>query len=263
MNVTAVVPLRDGVSGKSRLASVLDDDARRALITVLAQHVVGTLLATPQVDRVMVVTADIRFARSALGELSDVGDLEFLAQPPDRPGLNAALDAAREAFGVPTPENGSGGVRDVPGGIGDAPGPLLVAHADLPALTPGDITDLVMRSAGCPSGRSPERPISRHPADRSTSDRPHPADVVIATDRAGRGTNLLLLGAQGVERRFRYRFGPDSRAAHEAEAARLGLRAVTTSRPGTAVDLDTVDDWNELPAEVRAAVGRYAPFPAT
>lgn len=261
--VTAVVPLRDGVSGKSRLASVLDDDARRALITVLAQHVVGTLLATPQVRRVVVVTADLRFARSALGELSDVGDLDFLAQPPDRPGLNGALDAARDAFGsrmpgvgLRMPGAGLDGSDDVPGDIGAAPGStravrdaLLVAHADLPALTPDDIADLVMRSAG-------------HSAARRTPDQSQGIDVVIGTDRVGRGTNLLLLGAESAERGFRFRFGSDSRAAHEGEAARLGLRAETVSRPGTAVDLDTVDDWNELPAEVRAAVGRYAPFPS-
>ncbi|GAB3174760.1 hypothetical protein GCM10027059_47380 [Myceligenerans halotolerans] len=289
--VTAVVPLRDGVSGKSRLASVLDDDARRALITVLAQHVVGTLLATPQVDGVVVVTADIGFARSALGELSDVGDLAFLAQPPDRPGLNAALDAARRALGSRLRETGPGGadaalgrtgaaLRGIQAVPGDAvPHSLLVAHADLPALTPGDITDLVMWPAGRPSGRHPERQATWYPAvgrassdlaDRlpsgsdgdATSGRPHPADVVIATDRVGRGTNLLLLGAPSAERGFRFQFGPDSRAAHEAEAARLGLRAVTISNPATAVDLDTVDDWNELPDAVRSAVGRYARFPS-
>ncbi|MBL0888125.1 2-phospho-L-lactate guanylyltransferase [Myceligenerans sp. I2] len=222
--MTAVVPLRDGVSGKSRLATVLDDDARRALITALAQHVTGTLLATPQVDRVVVVTADAGFARSALGELSDVGDLTFLAQSPERPGLNAALDAAREYCGAGEPEHG---------GADEATRSLLVAHADLPALTPADLTDLVARAA----------------------------DVVVATDRAGRGTNLLLLRG-GAAPGFRFRFGPDSRGAHEAEAARLGVRAVTVRRPGTAVDLDTVDDWNELPAEVRAAVGRFARFPS-
>lgn len=223
--VTAVVPLRDGVSGKSRLAAVLDDAARRALVTVLAQHVVGTLLATPRVGRVVVVTADTTFARSALGELSDVGDLVFLAQPSDRPGLNAALDVARESL----PEPGVG--RSVPGR-------LLISHADLPALTPADVTALIGRS-------DPAAEV--------------PAEVVVATDRVGRGTNLLMLGRDAG--RFRFRFGADSRAAHEAEGSRLGLRVQTVDRPGTAVDLDTVEDWNELPAAVRDAVARYAPFP--
>ncbi|MBO0611011.1 NTP transferase domain-containing protein [Myceligenerans salitolerans] len=250
--VTAVVPLRDGVSGKSRLASVLDDDGRRALITVLAQHVVGTLLATPQVHRVVVVTADIGFARSAVGELSDVGELAFLAQSPDRPGLNAALDTAREAVGSGTPDAGNA--------LG-APSSLLVAHADLPALTPADITALATRAPLHPDGRRSGPPPERRSPELGAPDRPQAADVVIATDRAGRGTNLLLLNG-GAAVGFRFRFGPDSRHAHEAEARRLGLRAVTTSRPSTAVDLDTVDDWNELPAEVRTAVARYARFPS-
>lgn len=245
--VRAVVPLRDGVSGKSRLAAVLDDDERGALITVLAQHVVGTLLATPPVERVVVVSADVGFARSALGGLADVGPLAFLAQPPGRPGLNAALDVAREAL-----EDGPGGRT----GGATAPGPLLVAHADLPALTPADVTDLVSRTTGAPGARPPRASPG--------------AEVVIATDRTGRGTNLLLLdagldarrGGAQQDDRFRFRFGPGSRAAHEAEAARRGLRAVTVSRPGTAVDLDTVEDWHELPADVRAAVGRYARFPS-
>ncbi|WP_069386062.1 hypothetical protein [Cellulosimicrobium cellulans] len=58
---------------------------------------------------------------------------------------------------------------------------------------------------------------------------------------------------------FRFRFGVDSLAAHLAEAERAGARSVVVQRPGTATDLDTVDDWGELPAQVRAAVGRHVP----
>jgi 2-phospho-L-lactate guanylyltransferase len=39
-----------------------------------------------------------------------------------------------------------------------------------------------------------------------------------------------------------------------AEAERQGLRAVVVRRPGTAADLDTIDDWTDLPAGVRARV---------
>ncbi|MGO1288140.1 MAG: hypothetical protein ACTMIC_06435, partial [Cellulosimicrobium funkei] len=58
--VVAVVPLRDGSSGKSRLAHVLDPASRSRLIGVLARHVVGTLLASVGVGRVVVVTCDPR-----------------------------------------------------------------------------------------------------------------------------------------------------------------------------------------------------------
>jgi 2-phospho-L-lactate guanylyltransferase len=117
-----------------------------------------------------------------------------------------------------------------------------VVHADLPALTPSDVEAVLGTEA----------------------------DVVVATDRHDAGTNLLLVPLtpascqepvtrEGHERlttsgRFRFRFGEDSCAAHLAEAERLGLRADVVGRPGTAADLDTIDDWAELPRDVRARV---------
>ncbi len=227
---TAVVPLRDGVSGKSRLAAVLDVGSRRRLVRVLARHVVTTLLAADGIDRVVVVTADPVFARETLAGLA----VEVLEQPADRPGLNAALEHAREVLAA------------------DAVGPsrprLLIAHADLPALTPADVTALLAEQA----------------------------PVVIATDRYRSGTNLLLvpfetevssLSAAGKARNsglegdggFRFRFGVGSLAAHLAEAEARGLEATVVDRPGTAVDLDTADDWSQLPPEVRAAVRHEVP----
>ncbi|GAA4694830.1 2-phospho-L-lactate guanylyltransferase [Promicromonospora umidemergens] len=245
---TAVVPLRDGVSGKSRLAAVLDAGSRRRLVRVLARHVVTTLLATGGIGRVVVVTADPVFTRETLAGL----DVEVLEQPAGRPGLNAALEHAREVLaarspGLPpgTPSLGT----PVPG-----PGRLLVAHADLPALTPEDVGALLAEAA----------------------------PVVVATDRYRSGTNLLLLpfeteadplsaaaersslGLEGDRDEvevsgFRFRFGLGSLAAHLAEAEARGLDVTVVHRPGTAVDLDTADDWSQLPDEVRAAVGQQVP----
>jgi 2-phospho-L-lactate guanylyltransferase len=227
--VVAVVPLRDGASGKSRLAHVLDPAARSRLVAVLARHVVRTLLASDGVDRVVVVTSDPRFTWRALRDVvvdasdtagdadglplltEDADRLRIVLQPADRPGLNAAVDVGREIAAE------------------DGPGRLLVAHADLPALTPDDVRAVLADDA----------------------------PVVVATDRHGAGTNLLVLDP--AAERFRTRFGADSRAAHLTEAGRLGLRAAVVQRPGTAVDLDTVDDWGELPADVRAAVGLHVP----
>ncbi|MFI2365592.1 NTP transferase domain-containing protein [Promicromonospora sp. NPDC019610] len=229
---TAVVPLRDGVSGKSRLAAVLDAGARRRLVRVLARHVVSTLLAADGIDRVVVVTADPDFTRETLAGLP----VEVLEQPADRPGLNAALEHAREVLAA------GGGAGSGAGGRGR----LLVAHADLPALTPGDVSAL----------------LAEH------------APVVIGTDRYRSGTNLLLLpfearvsslstAAQrrnpGLKGEFRFRFGVGSLAAHLAEAEARGLAASVVDRPGTAVDLDTADDWSQLPDEVRSAVGAQVP----
>ncbi len=216
----AVVPLRDGVSGKSRLAGELDPAARRRLVAALARHVVEVLAAAPDVDRVVVVTADLAFVRTTLAGLLDrvPGRVTVVEQPSDRPGLNAALDVARE---------------DVAAGERPA-SRLLVVHADLPGLTVGDVGAVLSTEA----------------------------QVVVATDRHAAGTNLLLVPAAATPP-FPFRFGLGSREAHLAEADRLGLSAAVVRRPGTAADLDTIDDWAELPREVRArvraAVGRPLP----
>jgi 2-phospho-L-lactate/phosphoenolpyruvate guanylyltransferase len=213
---TAVVPLRDGVSGKSRLAAVLDAGSRRRLVRVLARHVVTTLLDADEVGRVVVVTADPVFARETLAGLA----VEVLEQPADRPGLNAALEHAREFLAA----DGRASGRE--------PDRLLVAHADLPALSPGDVAAILAEDA----------------------------PVVIATDRNRSGTNLLLLPVEdGAGPRFRFRFGVGSLAAHLDEAEARGLGVIVVHRPGTAVDLDTADDWSQLPDEVRAAVGQQVP----
>ncbi|MCB7136338.1 2-phospho-L-lactate guanylyltransferase [Cellulosimicrobium marinum] len=249
--VVAVVPLRDGTSGKSRLAHVLDPTTRSRLVAVLARHVVATLLASDGVERVVVVTSDPRFTWRALRDVvvdpataddpdgpplltADADRVRIVLQPADRPGLNAAVDVGREVAAQ------------------DGPVRLLVTHADLPALSTDDVAALLAEDA----------------------------PVVVATDRHRSGTNLLVVDADLVtspsttlvpvssaerqqprarQEAFAFRFGPDSRAAHLAEAERLGARAAVVHRPGTATDLDTLDDWGELPAPVRAAVGQQVP----
>lgn len=249
--VVAVVPLRDGSSGKSRLATVLDPAERSRLIATLARHVVGTLLTSEAVERVLVVTSDPRFTWRALGSLVEPvpppmddapsmdgapprvtdppadgdngsvegdgpGRLQIVLQPASRPGLNAALDVGREI------------VASLAGPADEGAGPptgrtvrLLVAHADLPALTTDDVEALLAQDA----------------------------PVVVATDRTRSGTNLLVLDADAP---FTFRFGVGSLEAHLVEAERRGVRAAVVQRTGTAVDLDTLDDWSELPGDVRA-----------
>jgi len=221
-STVALVPLRDGVSGKSRLASALDPGARRRLVAALARHVVAALLASDGVDRVLVVTADVPFAVETLDLPARGGGLavEVVPQPADKPGLNAALDVGREAA------------------VARGAGRLLVAHADLPLLAPADVAALLAAGASAAADDAPP--------------------VVVATDRHLAGTNLLVLPATAG---FRFRFGEASRAAHVAEAERAGLRPVVVRRSGTAVDLDTIDDWGELPRAVRDRLRRGLDLP--
>jgi 2-phospho-L-lactate guanylyltransferase len=80
-------------------------------------------------------------------------------------------------------------------------------------------------------------------------------DVVIAPDRHGRGTNILVLPAAAALS-FRFAFGPDSCRRHADEAARLGLESRCVTSPEVAFDLDDPADL----AEAEPA-GLQAPMP--
>jgi 2-phospho-L-lactate/phosphoenolpyruvate guanylyltransferase len=104
---------------------------------------------------------------------------------------------------------------------------MLVLFADLPWLRPDDLRQLAIESA----------------------------PVVVATDRAGTGTNALRLRLDGPGRHFAFKFGEGSAAAHHQEAARLGLQALTVALPGTGFDLDTPDDLREFLAGDTSGAG--------
>ena len=126
--MVAVVPLRDGRSGKSRLSRSLAPDERAELVTVLARHVVGTLVGSGEVERVLVVTADVAFASSGVCGLGP--RVAVVGQPPARLGLNSAIELGREIACAAI-----------------ATSVLLVVHADLPALSPADVAALLVPSA--------------------------------------------------------------------------------------------------------------------
>ena len=105
----------------------------------------------------------------------------------------------------------------------DAIDELAVLHGDLPNLQADDVTTL-LRSL---------------PADGAPG-------VAIAPDRAGTGTNGLVLRPPGV---IGFRFGKGSFAMHLEEVERAGVPLVAVNRAGLAFDLDTPQDlarWLEL-----------------
>lgn len=93
---------------------------------------------------------------------------------------------------------------------------LIVLHGDLPNLHPDDVEALV---GALPSDGTP--------------------GVAIGPDRAGSGTNGLVLRPAGV---IGFRFGTGSFSAHVAEAERAGVPVVAVNRAGLAFDLDTPED---------------------
>jgi len=100
-------------------------------------------------------------------------------------------------------------------------GGLLAISTDLPDLTPDDLHALLAA----------------------------PAEVTIAPDRAGQGTNALLTSPAAC---IPYRFGENSFALHTAEAERLNIIPRVVSRPGLAFDLDTPEDLRAHPGLIPA-----------
>lgn len=208
--IVALVPLRDGQSGKTRLAHRFTERERAMLIASMARHVVRTLLDSGAVATVLIVTHDPTFVHQNVHDGDD--DVYILPQPNDVVGLNGALEYGRD-WAI---------ARDATG--------LLVVHADLPALQPDEVRQLVNA----------------------------PAPLVLAPDLHRTGTNALALrldGASGgrslASDRFAFRFGAGSYAAHLAEAERMGLATTTAIMDGVERDLDTIDDWRQLPEHLR------------
>lgn len=107
--------------------------------------------------------------------------------------------------------------------LADAVETLVVLHGDLPNLQAHDVETLL---AALPDGDAPA--------------------VAIAPDRAGTGTNGLVLRPPGV---IRFRFGAGSFAKHVEEVSVAGVPLVAVNRAGLAFDLDTPEDlarWLEL-----------------
>jgi 2-phospho-L-lactate guanylyltransferase len=64
--------------------------------------------------------------------------------------------------------------------------------------------------------------------------------VVAAPDRAGSGTNALLVCPPG---QIRYAYGRDSLRKHQAQARQAGCRWSVVEAPGLAFDIDHPDDY--------------------
>ena len=95
---------------------------------------------------------------------------------------------------------------------------LLIALGDLPLLSREHVAALLAQGGG-------------------------PNSLVLAPDRHGTGTNLLLLHPPDA---IPFQFGGGSFARHLAAAEAEGLTAHLHEHPATALDLDTPDDLAAL-----------------
>lgn len=199
----AVVPVKGNPGAKSRLG---DRPDRPRLADAFALDTVAAVLAAPRVGRVLVVTADDALA----ARLAALG-----AEIVPEAAVPATEPAAGEGSGESARSPGDPMNAAIRQGLTAARtrfprANLLVLTGDLPALTPADVEQALALAAG------------------------HERSMV--PDAAGTGTTTLLaLAGVPVEPRF----GPGSRAAHEA-AGHVPLEI----RPAAGIrsDVDTAAD---------------------
>lgn len=91
--IVGVVPIRSFRGGKTRLSTILDPVEREAVMRGSSERVIRSALDSRAVDTVVVVSPDddVLAWASALGSR-----VRAIRQPADRPGLNGAIDAARD-----------------------------------------------------------------------------------------------------------------------------------------------------------------------
>lgn len=121
--VQALVPLKDLVDAKSRLAGLLRPSERRALAQAMAEDVLSALRNTPAVARITLVSDDPVAALLAQKYEAECWTEASLGCR----GLNALIGCATGNL------------------MRETSGPLLVLHADLPLLAPLDIVGVLAR----------------------------------------------------------------------------------------------------------------------
>ncbi len=198
--VAALVPVRGLEGAKARLGEVLDAEERRSLVERLLRRTVAAALATPGIPVVAVVSPD----PAILGLAADLG---AAAVTQDGGGLNEGLAEAR-AWAV------AAGAEAI-----------LVVPADLPAVDPGELGGVIRAARSLATAQATPAPTTR-------------PLVILVPDRAGAGTNVLLVAPPDA---IPFHFGEGSRAAHANAARAAGAIYLEVDGP-LELDLDTPDD---------------------
>jgi 2-phospho-L-lactate guanylyltransferase len=194
LETCVIIPVKPFRRAKSRLSPVMSRPIRAAIARALLSRTLDVLASCD------LITCLISRDMTALDMARRRG---IVALAESESGLNAALNQAREWATS----------RRAPA--------ILVLPADLPLLTPNDIT------AMCDLAREPR-------------------SVVIAPDLRGEGTNALLLRPPDA---LHFVFGPQSFFEHCAQAETSQVALEIYRSPTVAFDLDTPADVKQLPLD--------------
>ncbi|WP_136520465.1 2-phospho-L-lactate guanylyltransferase [Cellulomonas telluris] len=119
-----VVPVKDARRGKSRLAGVLDDDTRAALVRSMARDTLRAVRSARSVAGVVLVTPDPDLAAAAA-----TLDVVVVDEPPHRPAADVPEPGLRAAVLA-----GAAHARTL-----HPDAPVAVVPGDLPGLDPDDL----------------------------------------------------------------------------------------------------------------------------
>jgi len=194
----AIVPIRGLRTAKTRLSGDLDPIERTALVTEMLRRTLVAARDSSAVAGTVVVTLDPAAARMAQTHAA-IGLVERV------PGLNAAIEAGRSLA------------------VARGASAIVVLPADLPAITPGAVSELV---DACREGAEGAAALGL------------PGIVAVVPDRHGEGTNALLVSPPML---IEPAFGTASRATHRGEALAAGATYLELGGP-LLLDVDTRAD---------------------
>lgn len=203
------MPIRGLRTAKTRLREDLDPEERTALVSEMLRRTLVATRDAATVTGTVVVTLDPAAARMAKAH-SAIGLVERV------PGLNAAIEAGRSLA------------------VARGATAVLILPADLPAITPGAIAELV---DACREGADGAAALGLR------------GIVALVPDRHGEGTNALLVSPPAL---IEPAFGTASRAAHRAAALAAGATYLELAGP-LGLDVDTRADLLLAGAALAAA----------
>ena len=186
----AVVPVKNIEHVKTRLAGVLSSSERQQLFHAMLEDVLQTLSCCPQLSGVLVVTRDPK-AKSIARSYGT----QILVEKENLGHTAASMLGARTLA-----QEKRAGMLQVP--------------ADLPLLTPADISVLIEAHGPAPA-------------------------ITLAPSRDKKGSNAVVCTPADV---LPLRFGDYSFPPHVAASRALGIEPTIIDRPGLALDIDTPTD---------------------
>jgi len=194
MSLWAIVPIKPLRRGKSRLSTILSEEERSHLNHYLFTYTIEVLKQVDSISDILVVSRDT----NVLTESREMGVRTVTEN--GTPELNHAIRRA-SLFSTAFSTEG-----------------VLIVPADLPLLTPEDVTDFIHHRTQAPM-------------------------IVISPDRRRQGTNMLLLDPADL---LTFSYGQESFTRHIELAKSQCADVMIVENERIALDLDVPEDFDIL-----------------